>query len=273
MRGVADAHVVERIRRQESEPPPDAAELGAWFAENLQPDVRNVVYLAGHGDGTNIGPMHVSTAATALKHAHAATGIKPDLLFIEACAMGHVPGLALLAEVAPVAIVSQETIPVDALPTGSMLSCLQSQRDIRQAAATMIDVAQSVAKGRNGPRAVSAIDLERLRPLADATTRMLTSLATAPHPVVATATKSAMWYIPIAAKGFGWGDVGAFAKHVAKDAACSDEQRQAARDVTAALGDAVLRTAHNREYGGVSGLSFDPSVNGKHYGWWDLLQY
>ena len=154
-----------------------------WGIQNF-PAKHYMVVISDHGEGFRgtgfdmfyKDHLELPELKQALEMARAQTGVKPDVITFDTCLMAHSETAFQLKDAAQYMVASEELVGAEGLPNIALLKHLTEtpQADPRSLASTVVDLsrADAVLRAKEGrdeaaPQ-MSAIDLSRLQPVADA---------------------------------------------------------------------------------------------------------
>jgi hypothetical protein len=247
---------------------PAYGDFSELLRSSMDPSKTNVVYLMGHGLGyRQAASMPVSEVRDSLQDAARRTGAKADVLVMESCLMGNMEALNELSSSATVAVVSEETLSVDAMPVREMMA------DAAKNGGTPQEIGRrmvEIAAHEKGIDTLAAIDLTRMPALMSSLDTLGKSLAAdvqAGHgKEIKDAVKHAMKY-PQGKMMFldramiKFSDLGNFLDQI-PDLPVSSASAAAARTARQAMKDAVIAGMTGDGYGRSSGMSFQTSAAG-----------
>lgn len=247
-----------------SEPAP--SDLRDFLVTQMDPVRSNIVVVAGHGLGyRNVASMPLQMVAATMEVAERDTGRKADVLVMESCLMGNLEALNEMRDAARVAVLSEETLSVDALPLREMLA------DAARNGGTPQEIGRRMveAAGKTGQvETLAAFDLDKIPALMGSLDtlgeRLSDEIEGGRKPEIEAAVKEAMRYpqghmLFLERKMLSFSDLGGFL-----DALSSRDlepvTRQAAADARQALDEAIVAKVTSEEYKQASGVSFQSGL-------------
>lgn len=247
---------------------PQASDLTELLTTSMDPYRTNVVYVLGHGLGyRQSASMPVTDLRDSLAEASKKTGAQADVLVMESCLMANMEAMNELQGAAQVAVVSEETLQVDALPVREMMA------DAAKGGGTPQEIARrmiGIASTEKGIDTLSAIDLTKMPALMQSLDRLGGRLAAEIEgghgSQIKAAVQQAMKY-PQGRLSFmeramtKLSDMGAFLDAL-PESGVGDDTARAAIDARNALERVVIAEKRGDGYEGASGLSFQSGTKG-----------
>lgn len=251
-----------------SQDKPQAHRLTDFLAANMEPYRSNIVFVAGHGLAyRSTASMQVGDLAQSLASAEARTGGKPDVLVMESCLMGNMEAMNELKDTAHVALVSEETLAVSALPIQQMMAdAAKNGGTPQEIGRRMVEMA-----GKDGKvSTLAAIDLDKMGGFMQSVdtlgTRLSEEIQGGHKAAIQSAVKDAMKF-PNGGMNFvergmlHLSDFGGFLDALAQQPLSAPAQAAVA-DARQQLGEVVIARANDTRYAGASGLSFQNASTG-----------
>ena len=247
---------------------PQASDLTDLLSASMDPYRTNVVYVLGHGLGyRQSASMTVDALRDSLQQATQKTGAQADVLVMESCLMGNMEAMNELQGAAKAAVVSEETLAVDAMPVREMMAdAAKNGGTPQEIARRMVDLASK----EKGISTLHAVDLTKMPTLMQSLDRLgehlSAEIAGGKGPQIKAAVKQAMQY-PQGRLSFmeramtKFSDLGGFLDAL-PTAGLGDETAQAAIDARNAMDEVVIGQSHGEGYERASGLSFQTSTRG-----------
>lgn len=247
---------------------PKASDLTDLLCSSMDPYRTNVVYVLGHGLGyRQSASMPVTDLRDSLSEASKKTGAQADVLVMESCLMANMEAMNELQGAAQVAVVSEESLQVDALPVREMMA------DAARGGGTPQEIARrmiSIASKERSIDTLSAIDLTKMPALMQSLDRLgdrlASEIAGGHGPQIKAAVQQAMKY-PQGRLSFmeramtKLSDLGAFLDAL-PTVGLGDDTAQAAIDARNAMESVVIAEKRGDGYEGASGLSFQSGTKG-----------
>lgn len=247
---------------------PRASDLTDLLCASMDPVRTNVVYVLGHGLGyRQAASMPVTQLSDSLREASRQTGAQADVLVMESCLMGNVEAMNELRDAATVAVVSEETLSVDALPIREMMADAAMQGGTPQEIARrMVEIASS----EKGIDTLHAVDLTKMPALMQSLDTLGSHLAgeisNGRGPEIKAAVEQAMEY-PQGKLMFleramtKLSDLGNFLDAL-PESGVGPETADSARQARQAMRDVIIGDTHGEGYERASGLSFQSGTRG-----------
>jgi Clostripain family len=242
---------------------PNGADFKSFVASSLDPNRTNVVFAVGHGLGYHsTASLPIEQFKDAMETAAAKNGKKADVLVLESCLMSNVEALNELKDSAHVAIVSEESLAVDALPVREMMTGAALQGGTAQEIGRrMVETASQNANIST----IAAIDLDRMEPFM----RNLDVLGSALNQEIASGHKADIQHAAKQAQAYPQGamellnrklihfsDFGGFLDGLTASANLSADTKKAVADTKQTFADLIIAHHEGKGYEPASGVSF-----------------
>ncbi|MEW6281670.1 MAG: clostripain-related cysteine peptidase [Candidatus Eremiobacterota bacterium] len=237
-------------------------DLGQFLGSKLDPQANNVVVLGGHGLGyRQVASMPTSQVRLAFEQAARLSGTIPQVVLMESCLMSNLEALEQLKGQAQVAVVSEETLGVTALPMKEMLVEAARHATPQEIGRSMVAAAAKTGEVET----IAAIDLSKLddlnRALDVAGQKLLGEIRAGKKEEVQTAARQAFPFpqgkmLFLERTLLGLSDLGNFLDNL-QQANLGQDTRQAAADARQALAGLILAEHRSEDYQSASGISFE----------------
>lgn len=262
--------VVQDMGSTNMSDPRKLADFVKWGMEKY-PAENYMLIISDHGDGwkgagqdySHNGWMSLPQIEAGLKDARQATGRKIDVLGFDACLMASTEAAHQLKGEASFMVASEEVEggagwPYNRILNPGMLADLQGQLQL-QIEMTPRDVCRHVVRTAQGNQGdlptMSAVDLSKMSALTQAVDSFAGALLATPAASVATLKSLAD-----RTQGFtDYKDLFDFADRVVKSSINDQALKDAARQVTAKVGEAVIFEQHSSRFPGAHGLNIELS--------------
>lgn len=149
----ARTYQIQPIRTRSIDSTPIESEL----MSHLSAEVPNVLFMAGHGTGSEVAGMTTSTLASALDQAQA----RPDAAVFMSCNMANLEGLSALSASVPYAIASETTLPGFELMTYP-LTAMMLAGALSGSGGLGLAAAMAAVLDRTSPGQYALLDLDAL---------------------------------------------------------------------------------------------------------------